>query len=170
VVRERAEGNPLYAEEFMAMLGERYRDGEPVAEETEASGEVQISFPESIHAIIAARLDTLSPEQKLLLQNASVVGKVFWSGAISLVSDLDEPVVREVLHELTRKELVRPARASSVKDQAEYSWRIQVVGATASVSREDSWTRRGGFADACPSDGRAAATGAAAEGPGPVVT
>lgn len=127
VVRERAEGNPLYAEEFMAMLGERYRDGEPVAEETEAFGEVQISFPESIHAIIAARLDTLSPEQKLLLQNASVVGKVFWSGAISLVSDLDEPVVREVLHELTRKELVRPARASSVKDQAEYSfWHILI--------------------------------------------
>jgi Cu/Ag efflux pump CusA len=46
----------------------------------------------------------------------------------------------------------------------EETWRIQVVRAILSASQEDSLTRRGGFADACPSDGRAAAAGAAAEG------
>jgi class 3 adenylate cyclase/tetratricopeptide (TPR) repeat protein len=127
MVRERAEGNPLYAEEFMAMLGERGTDSEPAAEADGEPGEVRISFPESIQAIIAARLDTLSTEQKLLLQNASVVGKVFWSGAVSFMTGLEERLVRQALHELTRKELVRPSRASSVKDQAEYSfWHILI--------------------------------------------
>jgi class 3 adenylate cyclase/tetratricopeptide (TPR) repeat protein len=127
VVRERAEGNPLYAEEFVAMLGEREGTAERITEETPAAGTVPLPSPESIQAIIAARLDTLSPERKLLLQDASVVGKVFWSGALSFISGVDEPLVAEALHELVRKELVRRARASSVKDQVEYSfWHILI--------------------------------------------
>ena len=118
VVRERAEGNPLYAEELVAMLGER----EEVTE-----GELQSSLPASIQAIIAARLDALPAEQKQLLQNASVVGKVFWSGAVSSMSGVNERLVEATLHELARKELVRPARASSVRNQAEYSfWHILI--------------------------------------------
>jgi class 3 adenylate cyclase/tetratricopeptide (TPR) repeat protein len=125
IVRERAEGNPLYAEELVAMLGERVitRGAEP----TPAPEGAPIPFPESIQAIIAARLDTLSAEQKSLIQDASVVGKVFWSGALSFMSGLDERVVRQDLHALTRKELVRPARVSSVMDQVEYSfWHILI--------------------------------------------
>jgi class 3 adenylate cyclase/tetratricopeptide (TPR) repeat protein len=118
LVRERAEGNPLYAEELVAML--RERDGA-------AQGQPEIPFPASVQAIIAARLDALPTEQKQLLQNASVVGKVFWSGAVSSMSGLDERLVRDTLHELARKELVRPARASSVKDQVEYTfWHILI--------------------------------------------
>jgi class 3 adenylate cyclase/tetratricopeptide (TPR) repeat protein len=118
VVLERAEGNPLYAEELVAMLGER---------DDAAEGEPQIPFPASIQAIIAARLDALPSAHKQLLQNASVVGKVFWSGAVSSMSGVDEQQVRDALHELARKELVRPTRASSVKNQAEYSfWHILI--------------------------------------------
>jgi class 3 adenylate cyclase/tetratricopeptide (TPR) repeat protein len=118
VVLERAEGNPLYAEELVAMLGER---------DDAAEGEPQIPFPASIQAIIAARLDTLPSAHKQLLQNASVVGKVFWSGAVSSMSGVDEQQVRDALHELARKELVRPTRASSVKNQVEYSfWHILI--------------------------------------------
>ena len=68
---ERAGGNPLYAEEFVRLLADR---GE-LAE----AGEV----PESVQALIAARLDTLSAERKGLLQDASVLGKVFWAGALA---------------------------------------------------------------------------------------
>ena len=68
---ERAGGNPLYAEEFVRLLADR---GELVGE-----GEV----PDSVQALIAARLDTLSPERKSLLQDAAVIGKVFWAGALA---------------------------------------------------------------------------------------
>ena len=38
-------------------------------------------FPESVQALIAARLDTLEPEAKSLLADAAVIGKVFWAGS-----------------------------------------------------------------------------------------
>src|SRR5204863_3480457 len=73
---ERAGGNPLYAEEFVRML----RDRDLLDEHGALRGEVPV--PESIHALIAARLDTLPQERKVLLQDAAVLGKVFWAGAV----------------------------------------------------------------------------------------
>jgi class 3 adenylate cyclase/tetratricopeptide (TPR) repeat protein len=127
VIKERAEGNPLYAEELVAMLGERTAKAERAAEPAPAPENVQIGLPGPIHAIIAARLDALSPEQKQILQDASVVGKVFWSGALASMSGLDDRAVWGILHELGRKELVRLTRRSSVKDQVEYTfWHILI--------------------------------------------
>ena len=84
-------------------------------------------MPESVQALIAARLDTLAPERKALIHDAAVVGKVFWSGALASMSEVDERRVREGLHELARKELVRPSRTSSVSEQAEYSfWHVLI--------------------------------------------
>jgi hypothetical protein len=54
----------------------------------------------SIQALIAARLDTLTPEHKLLLQDAAVVGTVFWSGALSAISGRDPATVQTGLEEL----------------------------------------------------------------------
>jgi class 3 adenylate cyclase/tetratricopeptide (TPR) repeat protein len=115
LVLERAGGNPLYAEEFARMLTDRHLESEQISD-------ADTAFPESIHAIIAARLDTLSPDRKAFLQDASVVGRVFWSGAVAFMAGIDEREVREHFHDLARKELVRPARASSIKDQAEYTF------------------------------------------------
>jgi class 3 adenylate cyclase/tetratricopeptide (TPR) repeat protein len=106
---ERAGGNPLYAEQFVRMLRER-------PEGTEAA------VPETVQALIAARLDTLGPERKALLQDAAVIGKVFWSGAVAAIGDVDERTVREGLHELLRRELVRPSRLSSVEGQTEHAF------------------------------------------------
>src|SRR5262249_8503627 len=75
-----------------------------------------------IQALIAARLDTLAPERKALLQDASVVGKVFWSGALAAVGRFDERAVRDGLPELVLRDLVRPSRHSSVEGQAEFSF------------------------------------------------
>ncbi len=81
----------------------------------------------SVQALIGARLDALPPESKALLHHAAVIGKVFWSGALAAISGRDEAEIRERLHEVTRKELVRPQRTSSMKDQAEYSfWHILI--------------------------------------------
>jgi class 3 adenylate cyclase len=106
---ERAGGNPLYAEQFVRMLSER-----PDGAET--------AVPETVQALIAARLDTLGAARKALLQDAAVLGKVFWSGAVAAVGAVDERTVREGLHELVRRELVRPSRLSSVEGQQELAF------------------------------------------------
>ncbi|HEY2936810.1 MAG TPA: BTAD domain-containing putative transcriptional regulator [Gaiellaceae bacterium] len=123
---ERAEGNPLYAEEFVRMLADRglltTRDGI-----VQIAADAEIAVPESIHAVIAARLDTLGPDRKALLQDASVVGKVFWAGALAELSRASKEAVLAGLHELGRKELVRRARSSSIADDVEYTfWHVLV--------------------------------------------
>jgi tetratricopeptide (TPR) repeat protein len=84
-------------------------------------------MPESIQGIIAARLDLLATEEKSLLQDAAVLGKVFWSGALIAVDDRDRSRVEQVLHVLERKEFVHPSRRSSVEDEREYTFRHLLV-------------------------------------------
>ncbi len=80
-----------------------------------------------MQALIAARLDTLSPERKSLLQDAAVIGKVFWAGALAEMGGREPREVEQALHELARKELVRPARTSSMAGEAEYGfWHLLV--------------------------------------------
>ncbi|MBA3383409.1 MAG: hypothetical protein H0T20_02005, partial [Actinobacteria bacterium] len=80
-----------------------------------------------MQALIAARLDTLSPERKSLLQDAAVLGKVFWAGALAEIGGSDPGELELALHELARKELVRPARTSSMEGESEYSfWHLLV--------------------------------------------
>ncbi|MEA2509920.1 MAG: hypothetical protein QOG21_2002 [Actinomycetota bacterium] len=117
---ERAGGNPLYAEEFARMIVERGgADGDPF---TATLGSKPFPFPETLHALIAARLDNLSGPQKAILQDASVAGRTFWSAAVAAIGGAEETAVKEALHELTVKELVRPARTSSMENQEEYSF------------------------------------------------
>jgi class 3 adenylate cyclase/tetratricopeptide (TPR) repeat protein len=114
-VLERAGGNPLYAEEFVRLLADR------------GLGAGEAELPESLQALIAARLDTLSPERKSLLQDAAVLGKVFWVGALAEIGGRDPDELELALHELARKELVRPARVSSMEGESEYSfWHLLV--------------------------------------------
>jgi class 3 adenylate cyclase/tetratricopeptide (TPR) repeat protein len=112
---ERAGGNPLYAEEFVRMLAER---GAPAPD---------TPLPENVQALIAARLDTLAPERKTQVQDAAVLGKVFWAGGVAAIGGIDESHVKEGMRELVRKELVRPARRSSVEGQEEFAfWHVLV--------------------------------------------
>lgn len=118
---ERSGGNPLYTEQFVAMLIDRglmVRDGRG----WEIVAGVAIPVPESIQSIIAARLDTLPPERKALVHDASVVGKVFWAGTLTAIGGIDKRTAVRGLHELVRKELVRPARRSSVQGEEEYAF------------------------------------------------
>jgi class 3 adenylate cyclase/tetratricopeptide (TPR) repeat protein len=118
---ERAGGNPLYAEEFIRMLGDKgilRQKGALLA----FDGDAEIALPETVQAVIAARLDTLPPERKALLHDASIVGKVFWSGAVGAIGGSDDGTLRQGLHDLLRKEIVRPAHSSSMEGQEEYSF------------------------------------------------
>ena len=108
-----AGGNPLYVTEYVALAGERgwfeqLGRGEP------------LPLPDSIQAIIAARLDLLDPHDAAVLQIASVVGKVFWTGALSFAgSPTDLP---QSLRRLVQRELIRPVRRSSMQGQDEYTF------------------------------------------------
>ena len=123
-ILDRAEGNPLYAEEFVRLLKDKdllVRKG--------ASWELregaEVPFPDSIQALIASRLDTLSTDTKSMLADAAVIGKVFWAGAVAQMGERDLGDVTETLRELSRKELVRPDRRSSIEGEAEYAfWHV----------------------------------------------
>ncbi|MGB2874636.1 MAG: AAA family ATPase [Gaiellaceae bacterium] len=110
----RAAGNPLYAEQYARMLVER-GDGE------------ELPLPENVQGIIAARLDGLSNGEKALLQDAAVVGKVFWLGSVQMIGDLERGPAEDVLLGLERKELVQRARRSSVEGESEYAFRHLLV-------------------------------------------
>jgi class 3 adenylate cyclase/tetratricopeptide (TPR) repeat protein len=104
----RAGGNPLYAEEYARMLTER--------------GGEELVLPETVQGIIAARLDSLASEEKQLLQDAAVVGKVFWLGALTAIGGRERWTVEELLHGLERREFVRRERRSSVATETEYAF------------------------------------------------
>jgi class 3 adenylate cyclase/tetratricopeptide (TPR) repeat protein len=114
---ERAGGNPLYAEEFVRMLSDRgLLDGRAAVRADE------IPVPETVLALISARLDTLPVERKALLQDAAVVGRVFWPGALAAMWQTDRGTITSALRDLVDKELVRPSRDSSLEGETQFSF------------------------------------------------
>jgi tetratricopeptide (TPR) repeat protein len=106
---ERAGGNPLYAEQFAELYLER------------GSAE-ELPLPETLQGIIAARLDGLSSDEKELIRDAAVVGKVFWTGALGRRQDAGT-----TLHTLERKGFVRRQKRSSVEDESEFAFAHALV-------------------------------------------
>jgi predicted ATPase/class 3 adenylate cyclase len=117
----RAEGNPLYAEEYVRMLEDRgllrKEDGTWRLEQAE-----DFPLPESVQGIVAARLDALPPEEKALVQDAAVLGKVFWIGAVAAVGKKERWEIEQLLHALGRKEFIRRERRSSVAGEEQYTF------------------------------------------------
>ncbi|HXF98286.1 MAG TPA: AAA family ATPase [Gaiellaceae bacterium] len=107
---ERAGGNPLYAEQFAELYAERGSSDD-------------LPLPETLQGIIAARLDGLPAAEKELLQDASVVGKVFWASALG--REPDEAAA--ALHALERKGFVRRQRRSSVEGETELAFAHALV-------------------------------------------
>jgi len=121
LIVERSEGNPLYTEEIVRTLID-----EGVLRATDASRwEIarrveEVELPRSIQGLIAARLDALPDDEKSLLQDAAVVGRVFWTGSVANLSGRDPAEVRDALGRLRVKELVVPHEPSSFSGEAEF--------------------------------------------------
>ena len=107
---ERAGGNPLYAEQFADLFAERGSSDD-------------LPLPETLQGIIAARLDGLSEAEKELLQDASVIGKVFWASALGRAPG----EVASAMHLLERKGFVRRQRRSSVEGETELAFAHALV-------------------------------------------
>ncbi|MDX6478903.1 MAG: hypothetical protein QOG29_1490, partial [Gaiellaceae bacterium] len=120
-VLARAEGNPLYAEEYVRMLQDRgflvHGTGG-----WRLSVDEELPLPETVQGMIAARLDALAPAEKELVQDAAVLGKVFWPGALEGIGLREPREVEEVLHTLERKEFVRRERRSAVAGETQYAF------------------------------------------------
>src|SRR5207244_11252805 len=109
----RAGGNPLYAQEYVRMVVERGADAS--------------ALPESVQGIIAARLDALSPEEKSLLQDAAVIGRTVWLGALCALGERDRAAAGQLVFRLERKQLVRRARRSSVAGETALSFAHSLI-------------------------------------------
>ena len=103
-----AEGNPLYIEQIVTMLRERDPGGDVVV-------------PPTIAALLAARLDALTREERAVIDPAAVIGLVFPSGAIAtLVPEAIRRTVDEHLTALDRKQFVHPVTTDADSDDSAY--------------------------------------------------
>jgi class 3 adenylate cyclase/tetratricopeptide (TPR) repeat protein len=111
---ERAEGNPLFVEETIRMLVEGGSNG----------GSDRV--PDTLQALIAARIDHLPPAGKTLLQRASVVGRVFWKGAIEHLSP-DVEDVDALLDDLLQREFLLREPRSSISGETAYRFKHLLI-------------------------------------------
>ncbi|HJU57197.1 MAG TPA: adenylate/guanylate cyclase domain-containing protein [Actinomycetota bacterium] len=113
-----AEGNPLFVEETLRMLMDdgrlRRRNGSWTLAEVS-----KLSIPPTIQSLLTARVDMLGEGERAVIERASVVGRVFWWGAVSELSPPEHRAhVGTWLHSLVRKELIRPERSDLRQEDA----------------------------------------------------
>jgi class 3 adenylate cyclase/tetratricopeptide (TPR) repeat protein len=118
-IAELAEGNPLFVEETLRMLVDddllRLVEGRW----TVAGDLSRVAIPPTIHAIIAARLDRLQPEERAVTERAAVAGRQFWWASVSELTPQDlRGSVGRSLQSLSRKELIRPGHSHLAGEDA----------------------------------------------------
>ncbi|HEX2240322.1 MAG TPA: adenylate/guanylate cyclase domain-containing protein [Actinomycetota bacterium] len=133
-----AEGNPLYLEQVLAMLIDdellRKDNGRWIPTQDLSD----ITVPPTIQALLTARLDKLQGEERQVVERASVIGKVFYRGAVAELSpEAERPAVSSNLLTLVRKEFIRPDKSTFAGDDA-FRFRNVVIrdAAYESISKE----------------------------------
>ena len=106
------EGNPLFIEELAASVAERHTSAE--------------ELPSSVRSIVAARLDALPPAERDALLDASVVGKVFWGGALARMSGRGD-AWREALDSLEGRDLIRRDAVSRLQGDQQFVFKHQLI-------------------------------------------
>jgi tetratricopeptide (TPR) repeat protein len=114
-VLDRAAGSPLYAEQLAALVRERGASATDVTLDERA-------IPPTIQALLAARIDALPRELKPAILDASVIGRVFWSGAIAALEGRERETVEPTLSDLERRSLTRSNLPSTMVDEVEYGF------------------------------------------------
>ena len=141
---QRAAGNPLYAEEFVRMLSEGGRDADA-------------DLPQSVHGIVAARLDAVTAAEKELLQDACVIGPTFWPGALRHLANGNAALVDDLLASLERKEFVLTSSESMLAGEPEIVFRHPLIREVAyeqlpRARRAEKHRRAAQWAESLPAD------------------
>ena len=122
-ILERAEGNPFFLEEIIRKLIDEGRIERAGDRWRAASGIDDVVVPDTVQAVLAARIDLLGPKEKRALQSAAVVGRVFWPGPVLLLLNGEGPELDDTLARLEDRDLVASRLGSSVSGQREFTFK-----------------------------------------------
>ena len=119
----RAEGIPLYAVETIRMLAADGRLREREDGGFEPVGELgELAVPDSLHALIAARLDALDQADRALVQDAAVLGQSFTPAGLAAISGIDESSLVTRLRELVRADLLTEERDDRSPERGQFAF------------------------------------------------
>jgi class 3 adenylate cyclase/tetratricopeptide (TPR) repeat protein len=113
-VAERAGGNPFFAEEIVRLLDE------------EGAGDAE-ELPDTVQALLAARLDSLEPFERLIVQQAAVVGRTFWEEALEPVAAEEGRDLHEALVSLQEKDIVVPEASGRLAGEPELAFKHVLI-------------------------------------------
>ncbi len=111
---ERADGNPLFAEEMVQRLAE---EGDTRAAE----------LPDTVQGLLAARLDSLASLERHLVAHAAVVGRTFWEGALAPVAAAEGGDLQAALVTLREKDIIVPGEGARLADEQELAFKHVLI-------------------------------------------
>ncbi len=121
-----AEGNPFFVEEILRMLIDtgvlQRADGQ-----WQLTGPLNLAVPDTIQGVITARLDRLPRGEKTLLQEASIIGKEFWTGAVAHLTGQTEPALERLVQTLQARDLLVAHAASQLEGQREFAFKHMLI-------------------------------------------
>jgi len=113
-VLDKTEGNPLFVEETIRMLMQ------------DNGGAPSSRIPDTLQALIAARIDRLQPDEKLLLQRAAVIGRTFWANSVAALLP-DEVGVAALLDDLLLRDFIVREQRSSITGEEAYRFKHVLI-------------------------------------------
>jgi len=119
-----AEGNALFAEEIVAHLIDQGVLAPTPDGIAEVAPNATVTIPDTVRALLAARVDVLPGEEKQVLQDAAVVGRIFWATTLEAMRN---GLVRPALRALEDKGFVLTRPTSSLPGQTELAFRHGLV-------------------------------------------
>ncbi len=142
-VRERAEGIPLYAVETVRMLLDRGTLRRQGATYVLTGAVGDLAVPETLHALIAARLDSLQEAEREIIQSGAVLGQSFTLARLAALAGKHEDDVRQLLEGLVRKELLEVQADPRSPERGQYAFLQALVQKVAyeTLSRRERRSR-----------------------------
>jgi class 3 adenylate cyclase/tetratricopeptide (TPR) repeat protein len=113
-VVERSGGNPFFAEEMARRIADE--------------GHVDTAaLPDTVQGVLAARLDALEPFERRVVQQASVVGRTFWEGALAPLAEEEGRDLGRVLTSLQEKDILAPGAESRLAGERELAFKHVLI-------------------------------------------
>jgi class 3 adenylate cyclase/tetratricopeptide (TPR) repeat protein len=113
-VAERSGGNPLFAEEMARRIAEK-------------GGSEQVELPDTVQSVLAARLDSLEPFERRLVQQAAVVGRTFWEGSLVSLARSEGQDLGRALAALQQKDILATSSEERLEGERELAFKHVLI-------------------------------------------